>query len=124
MSDITVPFGGVPVSKLASPFVAKVDSVFVKALELLRNKNRDYATDSDPFLNFRGAESLGVGLDVGILLRLQDKFTRLCNIARRDGAVHVADETVKDTLLDMMNYCGILYVWYETKDQEIEWRPV
>lgn len=40
-----------------------------------------------------------------ILIRLQDKFLRLKQLYRNNFKANVQNESVKDTLLDMANYC-------------------
>ena len=66
-----------------------------KARELSIRKNQDYASDEDPFRNFR----LFGGL--GFLVRMSDKLSRLRTYEERGTLVN---ETVHDTLLDLINY--------------------
>lgn len=40
-----------------------------------------------------------------ILIRLNDKLNRLESLYRKDKINKVKDESVKDTLLDLANYC-------------------
>lgn len=67
-------------------------------------KNRDYASDFDPFRNFRRH-----GL-IGINVRLSDKLSRLDNFEEK-GVFAVSDESLKDTLIDIINY-AVLYYGY------------
>ncbi len=67
-------------------------------------KNQDYG-DGNPLGNFMLAKSLGVDPFLGILIRLSDKWARICSLAKKtnnEGAVK--DETIEDTLIDMANY--------------------
>lgn len=57
-------------------------------------KNRDYG---DSFKKTRER------WDVALLVRLSDKFERLCTLVET-GTAEV-DETIEDTLLDLANYC-------------------
>lgn len=72
-----------------------------EALELSRKKNRDYAGDGDPFRNFNEFGALG------ILVRMSDKFSRIRTLIERGGDPEV-DETIEDTLQDLLNYSWLL----------------
>ena len=76
-----------------------------KAFEILKAKNKDYSPDEDPFSNIRLCERMGVAsADVGVLVRMCDKFQRFCNLVKRNGEAAVKDESVVDTGLDFINY--------------------
>ncbi len=81
-------------------------SLTTSALALMHQKNNDYANVEDPFENFRMFGSLG------ILVRMSDKFQRLRNFERR-GTFSVPDESLRDTVLDLINYAVIYYAWKE-----------
>jgi hypothetical protein len=68
-----------------------------EALNLMRTKNADYAAAEDPFKNFRRHGLLG------IVVRLSDKLARLENYVKT-GRLVVKDESVRDTVLDLINY--------------------
>lgn len=77
-----------------------------KAQGLMARKNKDYAghTTADPFANFRLSEASGLcSTEAGILVRLSDKLSRLASFLKR-GELQVKDESVEDTLLDIINY--------------------
>ncbi len=88
-----------------------------KAAEIHAAKNSDYAdSQSDPLKNFRECERFGVPAFEGTLVRLTDKFMRICNLhakAKRGESPAVADEAITDTLLDLANYALIALVLYE-----------
>lgn len=67
-------------------------------------KRTDYASNDDPLGNFREAARIGISPFKSIFVRLQDKYTRACNLTRRNGNAAVKDETLEDTLKDMANY--------------------
>lgn len=74
------------------------------ALSLMMAKNQDYGKQTDPFANFRrhGAK--------GIMVRLDDKFCRMDSfIEKKFNAV--SNETVRDTILDGINYLVLLYAF-------------
>jgi hypothetical protein len=79
---------------------------FTKLTEKMRaiteRKNNDYATDADPFRNFRTFAELG------ILVRMSDKFSRLRTAIEDKREFKVDDETIEDTCLDLANYALLL----------------
>jgi len=64
------------------------------------SKNRDYATQEDPFKNFRVGECLGIPAYRMALLRLLEKAARVTNLESKDD-VPATTESVEDTLLDL-----------------------
>ena len=88
-------------------------------IEILENKNADYAEDGDALKNFSLSELAGVPVARGILVRMFDKMSRISNLLDKDGKV--ADEKVGDTIIDLMNYANILKVYldhYRKVDKE------
>ena len=79
--------------------------------EIHSNKNHDYSGEGDPFRNFKLSENMGVPSWKGCLIRISDKFSRLCSFAKKEE-FKVKDENIADTLKDMAVYsliCIILY---------------
>jgi hypothetical protein len=77
-----------------------------KARAIMVRKNHDYSGEKgdDPFANFRRCEAMGICTPLqGALVRLTDKFSRLSTYASA-GKLMVEDETVDDTILDLINY--------------------
>jgi hypothetical protein len=72
-------------------------------------KNQDYAEGSDPLLNFGAVKRLGVDAFTGILIRIEDKISRIESFARR-GHFMVGDESLEDTLMDLANYALLAIV--------------
>jgi anti-sigma28 factor (negative regulator of flagellin synthesis) len=68
-----------------------------KAIKTMKAKNHDYASDADPYRNF---QTFGL---LGILVRLSDKLARLRSFTE-NGEVKVSDESVEDTIIDIINY--------------------
>ena len=87
-----------------------------EALELMKKKNADYAGGgSDPFANFRRAEALGIcTTEQAFLVRMTDKMSRLSSYANK-GKLSVEDETVYDTLEDLINYSVLLAAYLKSK---------
>ena len=86
------------------------------ALELMKIKNADYtnsAQDLNPncFANFTRCEDMGIcTTEQGFLVRMTDKLSRLSTFAA-SGNLEVKDESVKDTILDLINY-SVLFLMY------------
>jgi len=85
-----------------------------KALALVQRKTQDYATSYDPYKNFRMSESVGVSLERGILVRICDKISRISNLLDKKTS-SVKDESIEDTLIDVMNYTNILLCYLQEK---------
>lgn len=67
-------------------------------------KGHDYSgADRDTFQNLRSSEDLGIPAWKGVLVRMGDKWRRLCNFARQ-GKFAVTDESFEDTCVDFANY--------------------
>lgn len=76
--------------------VARHKEICNKLNETYRKKNTDYG---DSF----GAMFRELGI-ITAVIRIGDKFNRLKTLAIKESA-EVNDESLKDTLLDMANYC-------------------
>lgn len=76
------------------------------AEDVMTRKNEDYAKADDPFANFRMFGGLG------ILVRLSDKLARLRQFEERGGGeFSVADESLRDTVVDGINYFKLFYAF-------------
>ena len=71
-------------------------------LALTTKKSNDYASDEDPFRNFR---TFG---ELGILVRMSDKFARLKTALYDRKDMAVSSETIEDTILDLATYAVLL----------------
>lgn len=81
------------------------DSYFAQAKRLSQDKNEDYASNDDPFMNFSQCGELG------IVTRMTDKVTRLKNLIFREfkgEPTNAVDEAIEDTLMDLFNYAWLL----------------
>lgn len=76
-------------------------------LELMKKKNADYSK-ADPLGNFFVSEALqACTAEVGILVRMTDKLSRLVSILSK-GECQVKDESIDDTIIDVVNYAVLL----------------
>ena len=79
------------------------------ARELMRRKNQDYTGGSaDPFANFRGSMALGVEPEIGLMIRMQDKFQRVKSFIANDGILAVQEEGIRDIIQDLINYSVLM----------------
>lgn len=85
--------------------------------DLHSRKNHDYAGTSDPLKNLRACERLGIDPFMGVLVRLQDKSSRIEEFAR-SGTLEVKSESVIDTLLDNAVYSILAIVLFEEQQEK------
>ena len=74
--------------------VEQMKQIQQEALELFTRKNIDYG---DAFATY------GV---IGVLMRIEDKLKRSMSITK-NGVNLVADEGIRDTLIDLHNYAAM-----------------
>lgn len=86
-------------------------------------KNSDYAGHSQSaFANFELIEKIGfLTTEQGFITRMSDKLSRLMTFVK-NNELHVKDESVKDTLQDLANYC-ILFAGYLEYQKEQDALP-
>jgi len=92
-------------------------------------KNQDYG-GGNPLGNFEESKKFGIDPFMGVLVRLSDKWSRICSLAKKknmEGAVK--DESIEDTLIDLANYSILALVIKkemeneETKNMKKEYHP-
>ncbi len=100
-----------------NPLIIDMKETFTKCLDLVIRKNNDYSglknADNDPFKNIRGAEFVGVPNERGILVRMMDKMGRISSLLSQDA--QVKEESINDTLDDLINYSVILKSYLKNK---------
>lgn len=94
-----------------------LEEAFTKCMSMAAKKNADYAGEEtkDVYKNFRNSVAVGVSPERAILVRLMDKITRVSNLLDQEN--HVKDESIEDTLLDMVNYSAILLSYLKRNKQ-------
>lgn len=83
--------------------------------ETSRRKSGDYAGHNDPFRNFRKCEYYDLPVDIGIIYRLTDKFSRYETLSTGKEN-EVKDESLIDTMVDTCNYLAILLLYWDMTD--------
>lgn len=82
------------------------DSTFTKCKDTLIKKNHDYSKGEDALRNFKMVEVFNLtDSQTGIMVRLCDKFARICNLIHNEPKV---SEKVEDTIDDAINYLVLL----------------
>lgn len=94
-------------------FISRLEELYQNNVAISRRKNADYAADGDPFASFRVCESLGISAEVGIIVRMTDKLSRISNLLNQEA--QVKDESILDTLSDLSNYSMILRMLIESR---------
>ena len=75
-------------------YINKFREIQNEGFELFKKKNKDYGN---------AFEEHGT---IGILVRMNDKIKRAMNISQNQITL-VDDESLRDTLIDLHNYCAI-----------------
>jgi hypothetical protein len=83
-------------------YLSEFKELTEQMIDLTTKKNSDYGGAADPFKNFRTFKELG------ILVRMSDKFARLCTALDEKRELQVADETLDDTAMDLATYALLL----------------
>lgn len=85
--------------------------------ELHSQKNHDYAGTSDSLKNLRACERLDLRPFMGVMVRLQDKFSRLEQFTISQQ-LKVKDESVTDTLMDVAVYSVLAIILLEEENDK------
>lgn len=83
--------------------------------EVHMKKAHDYGIDDDPHANFNQAVDFGIDPFVGLMLRLNDKVTRVKNFVKKG---RLANESVEDALRDISVYANIGRVMLANRSKE------
>lgn len=103
--------------------IESIAKMYKKAISIVLERSKKYATEDDPFLNFRrGAAFANTTVEQGIMTRIGDKLSRLQNVLERDDDDAFSDEAFDDTILDLCNYFVILRNWrvLQASQRELE----
>lgn len=92
--------------KRSNQLLDSCKQIFEDCFELLEKKNNDYAGMDNPYANFESSLLIGVPIEKAILVRMLDKLKRVSNLL--DKEAFVTEESIEDTLRDLINYSAIL----------------
>jgi len=94
-----------------SPYVTQSREFLDKTLALVKGKNADYCADSvaDPLENLRLSEKTQIcSTGQAIMSRMMDKIARARNLILETDREAQVDESVEDTLSDIIGYTLLL----------------
>lgn len=81
--------------------------------QLHDKKRADYGSDEDPAANMRASLQLGIKPSIGVLLRMNDKMTRLKQFAKKGT---LRNESAEDSLQDIAVYAILALCLMEEGD--------
>ncbi len=90
-------------------YLAHVSELLDTARVTVEKKSADYGNDFNPFGGFASSNIIGVGTHKSILTRAIEKLVRVNNLFERKN--EVKDETIEDSMLDIVGYMAILYAY-------------
>ena len=79
-----------------------------KAADLHDRKNTNYAAATDPLSNLKASGRMGIEPWKGALVRMQDKMSRLEQLAQ--GTPDLVGESIEDSLMDLGIYAFLAIV--------------
>lgn len=108
-----------PANELARKYWGhpKFYQILEEMKELHSRKNHDYAGTDDPLKNLKASERIGINPFIGVMIRLQDKWSRLESFMK-NGNFMVKGEGVKDTLMDNAVYSILAIILYEEQENK------
>lgn len=89
--------------------IQRHDEIMKSIHETYIQKNRAYGNSFD-----QSCEDFGVS---AAMVRMSDKWNRLKTLTKNKD-IPQGDESIKDTLLDLANYCVMTYMWLENDEKE------
>lgn len=81
-----------------------------KMSDIFARKNHDYGNSFEESLNEEGLAASRI--------RLGDKWNRFKTLSKIDSTRKVKDESIRDTLLDMANYCIMTVMWLDKQNED------
>lgn len=80
---------------------------------IAKSKSHDYSGVEDIFKNFKAVGNDWI--EIGFFTRMMDKMGRLKSFIQQD-TLEVNDESIKDTMRDIVNYSILLSAYLEEKN--------
>lgn len=100
--DTLDPVNNSPKKMNREQYLKRFKEITEEMLELTARKNNDYGGVTDPFKNFRKHGAYG------ILVRMDDKLSRIESVVQEKRDLHVSSETLIDTITDIAVYAVIM----------------
>jgi len=86
--------------------------------EICENLNKIYEQKNSDYGNSFGEtfEKLGI---ISAVTRISDKYNRICSLATKSAEERkVKDESIRDTLLDLANYCMMTIIEMDNEKEK------
>lgn len=83
---------------------------FKNFVNIMMNEQIIYRTVAKKQMDYGPSNIAKFGI-YGLIVRMHDKIGRLRNLVESASINNVKDETVYDTLVDMVGYCTVSYLW-------------
>jgi hypothetical protein len=108
--------------KMSNQLIESCTKTLAGITELLKKKNADYAGDADSYKNFIDPEMQAYfdkhkipldAVEVGIRVRMKDKWARLNTMLFSDKPPSLTSESFEDTLTDIIGYSAIWKAYRE-----------
>lgn len=88
-------------------YISPFESVIKEMIDTYRRKNSDYGNSFDKSLDKFGL--------IASVVRLSDKFNRIEQLIQNKEQ-QVKDESIRDTFMDMANYCAMTVAWMDQQN--------
>jgi NTP pyrophosphatase (non-canonical NTP hydrolase) len=88
----------------------EIKKIAQEIADLVERKNRDYGNSFDKTLEEYG--------NVAYLLRVEDKISRLKSLTWGNNPQRVSDESIEDTLKDIVGYTLLMINYLRSKEHE------
>lgn len=83
---------------------------FKNFVNIMMNESIIYRTVARKQMDYGPSNIAKFGI-YGLIVRMHDKIGRLRNLIETSKTNNVQDETVYDTLVDLVGYCTVAYLW-------------
>lgn len=83
---------------------------FKNFINIMMNDEIIYRTVAKKQMDYGPSNIAKFGI-YGLIVRMHDKIGRLRNLVETSKTNNVKDETVYDTLVDLVGYCTVAYLW-------------
>lgn len=93
-----------------------MSDLYEKHMNICKQLNETYQQKNKAYGNSFTDTFKKLGL-ISAITRITDKYNRLVNLATHDD-IQIGDESIKDTLLDMANYCIMTYMEICREEEE------
>lgn len=90
-----------------------------KSLQIMQQKNEDYSGNDTPFAAFELCDRLlDISVPTGFFVRMCDKISRVSNLMLNNKKNNVLDESITDTIIDLINYLVLFAAYIEYKNSK------